>query len=46
MNDKSPGVTVRGFVPHDEDAVKAVSRAAFAQYGATARRRLACTPAR
>ena len=32
MNDKAPAVTVRGFMPSDEDRVNALARAAFAQY--------------
>jgi ribosomal protein S18 acetylase RimI-like enzyme len=32
MTDRAIAVTVRGFVPHDADAVNAVARAAFAQY--------------
>ena len=32
MNDRAVAVTVRGFVPLDEDRVNALARAAFAQY--------------
>ncbi|MET0983091.1 MAG: GNAT family N-acetyltransferase [Telluria sp.] len=32
MKDKAAAVTVRAFGPHDEDAVNALARAAFAQY--------------
>ena len=32
MSDTAPAVTVRGFMPSDEDRVNALARAAFAQY--------------